>query len=301
MTSAPDPADSAEIGLPRDPADYSLRRRGLGFGFWAGIIFTGLCVVAGVTISRYGPVLWPVKSATPPAAVAPAAPAMSAPAAALDQAAPPVAAAPAPPAPAAPSAEILALSGRLERLEADQHRAAHAAAEALAAADLSEVSQASQPFEGQLAAVDRLLPDSADLRALRQLAATGAPSRAALAAELAGLVDRAAVAARAPPADAGLLAKITHALAAVFTIRRVDRVNGKNPDAVLARAQQHANDGDVEGALKTLDDLPAGGQAVLSDWRAMAQRRIAIDRHVAALRAGALRDLTPVTEAWATP
>jgi hypothetical protein len=149
--------------------------------------------------------------------------------------------------------------------------------------------------------VDRLLPDSADLRALRQLAAAGAPSRTALAAELAGLADRAAVAARAPAPNSGLLAQITHALTAVFTVRRVDRVNGRNPDAVLARAQQHANDGDVEGALKTLDGLSGGGQAVLADWRGQAQKRIAIDRHIAALRAAALRDLTPVSEAWATP
>ncbi len=152
-----------------------------------------------------------------------------------------------------------------------------------------------------MAGIDRLLPDSADLRDLRQLAATGAPSRPALAAELAGLADRAAVAARAPAAGAGLLAHLTHALAAVFTLRRVDRVTGGDPDAVLARAQQHANDGDIEGALKSLDALPRGGQTALADWRLQAQRRIAIDRHVAALRTAALRDLGPVAEAWAAP
>ncbi len=299
MTRAPDPADSADIGLPRDPADYSLRRRGLGLGFWIGIIFTGLCVVAGVTISRYGPVLWPVKAARPAAISPPATPGPTV-APAADQAAPPPPAARAL-APPLPSPEVMALSGRLDRLESDQRRSARAAAEALAAAELSEAAQASQPFAGQLAGIDRLLPDSADLRDLRQLAATGAPSRPALAAELAGLADRAAVAARAPAAGAGLLAHLTHALAAVFTLRRVDRVTGGDPDAVLARAQQHANDGDIEGALKSLDALPRGGQTALADWRLQAQRRIAIDRHVAALRTAALRDLGPVAEAWAAP
>ncbi len=299
MTRAPDPADSADIGLPRDPADYSLRRRGLGLGFWIGIIFTGLCVVAGVTISRYGPVLWPVKAARPAAISPPATPGPTV-APAADQAAPPPPAARAL-APPLPSPEVMALSGRLDRLESDQRRSARAAAEALAAAELSEAAQASQPFAGQLAGIDRLLPDSAELRDLRQLAATGAPSRPALAAELAGLADRAAVAARAPAAGAGLLAHLTHALAAVFTLRRVDRVTGGDPDAVLARAQQHANDGDIEGALKSLDALPRGGQTALADWRLQAQRRIAIDRHVAALRTAALRDLGPVAEAWAAP
>ncbi|QUD86989.1 COG4223 family protein [Phenylobacterium montanum] len=302
MTSAPDPADHIDMALPRDPAEYSLRRHGFGLAFWAMIVFGLLCVAAGFAVSRYGPTLFPPK-------VTPAPPASSAPSAVVAppiappgdlQTAPPQATLAAAPE-AAPSAEVRAISGRLDRLEADQHRAAHAAAEALAAADLSEVSQGSLPFEGQLAAVDRLLPDSADLRALRPLAAVGAPSRAALASELSGLADRAAVAARAPAPDAGVLTQIAHALASVFTVRRVDKVNGASPDAVLARAQAHANDGDIEGALKALDGLPKGGQAVLADWRAQAQRRVAIDRRIAALRAGALRDLTPMSEAWATP
>ncbi len=295
MTNAPDPADSADIGLPRDPADYSLRRRGFGLAFWLMIGFGLLCVLAGVVVSRYGPVLFPLKAggSTAPAVTS------SPPAASLPPATPVT---PWPrPAAAAPTAEVRALSGRLSQLEADQHRAARAAAEALAAADLSEAAQSSQAFEDQLVMVDRLLPDSAGLRALRPLAATGAPSRPALAAELAGLADRAAVAARAPAPDAGFLAQAAHALASVFTVRRVDRVNGNSPDAILARAQQHANDGDVDGALKAIDGLPAGGQAVLADWRVKAQRRIAIDRRIAALRTAALRDLTPVSEAWSAP
>jgi len=294
MTRAPDSADSVDIGAPRDPADYSLRRRGFGLAFWLMIGFGFLCVLAGVAVSRYGPVLFPVKVTSP---IAPAPPAVSGARPAAAPAAPsPVTPWPAPAGPT-PSPELRALSGRVTQIEADQRRAARAAAEALAAADLSEAAQSSQAFEGQLAAVDRLLPDSPDLRALRTLAAAGAPSRPALAAELAGLADRAAVAARAPAPDAGVLAQITHALASVFRVRRVDRVSGDSPDAILARAQQRANDGDVAGALKAVDGLPAGGRAVLADWRARAQRRIDIDRHISALRTAALRDLTPVAQA----
>jgi hypothetical protein len=302
MTPAPETTEPPDVGLPRDPADYSLRRNGLGLGFWVAMGFTAFCVLAAVIVSRYGPVLFPIKPANPP-------PAAASPARSIVAAAGPVAAPIAPPPQAlvpAPSEQLLALSGRLERLETDQRRAARASAEALAAAELSDAAQSSQPFAAQLAGVDRLLPDSADLRALQPLAASGAPSRAALAAELAGLTDRAAVAARAPASGGGLFAHITHARAAVFTVRRVDRITGNDPDAVLARAQQHANDGDIDGALKTLDALPRGGQDSLAEWRAQAQRRVAIDRPLAGLRAAALRDLTPqnltpMSEAWASP
>ena len=298
MTAAPDPAETVDLAAPRDLAEDSPRRRGLGLAFWAMIGFGFICILAGLAFSRFAPVLFPVKT---PAASAPAA-------AATPPETPAATAQPAPPPPLAPTpalapqpaqAQVLVLSGRVDRLEADQRRAAHAAAEALAAAELSEASASSLPFANQLAGIDRLLPDSADLRDLRLLAATGAPSRAALAVELAGLADRAAVAARAPEPNSGLAAHITHALAAVFTLRRVDKLTGSSPDAILARAQQRANDADIEGALKAVDALPKGGQTALAEWRAHAERRVAIDRHVAALRGQALRDLTPLAQAGA--
>jgi len=54
--SAPDPDD---ITLPRDPHDYSLRRRSFGLAFWAAMVFCLLCVLAGVAIDHYGPKLFP--------------------------------------------------------------------------------------------------------------------------------------------------------------------------------------------------------------------------------------------------
>ena len=59
MTSAPDPVDSGDMDLPRDPADYARPRRGLGLAFWAVIVFGLLCVLAGVAIDRFGPTWFP--------------------------------------------------------------------------------------------------------------------------------------------------------------------------------------------------------------------------------------------------
>jgi hypothetical protein len=291
MTSAPDPADVTGPDLPRDPADYAPRRRGLGAAFWAMIAFGVFCAVAGLIVGRYGPRLFPVRpkpaASAPPAAASPPAPATPpAPAAVL---------APPPAAPAPPAPDVAVLGDRLDHLQVGQQRIATAAAASLAAAELSEAAQSAQPFAGQLASLQRLLPASADLAALRPLAQSGAPGRAALAAQFAPLADRAALAARAPGEEAGVTDRLRHLMASIFVLRRIDRTSGNDPDAILARAQRLADDGDLAGALAQTDTLPPAGREALADWRERARRRVDIDRLVAGIRAGALRDLAQAT------
>ena len=289
MSNAPDPAGVTGPDLPRDPADYAPRRRGLGAAFWAMIAFGVLCAVAGGVIGRYGPLLFPKKPE----------PAASSPAPAAPQPAPPAAGSgPAPgPQGAAMNAPVSAdVAARLDRLQTDQRRIAVAAGGALAAAALSDAARSSRPFADSLADLQRSLPDSAALRALQPLAQAGAPSPAALAAEFARQADRASAASRAPTADSGLGARLGHLLAEVFTVRRIAPAAGGDPDAVLARAQLAADNGDLEAALRETDALPPAGREALADWRARAQRRIDVDRLVAAVRAGALRQLAAVSD-----
>src|SRR5580700_6763674 len=119
MTSTPEPDELQGPGLPRDPHDYALRRRGFGVGFWAMMAFAVLCVLAGVAVDRLGPKLSPVRNAqaAPPQSGAAA---LSAPAAS-DEAA---AGQPAPPlsAPAAAPPALAGLSARLDRLESGDER-----------------------------------------------------------------------------------------------------------------------------------------------------------------------------------
>jgi hypothetical protein len=287
MTSAPEPDELEGPGLPRDPHDYALRRRGFGLGFWAMMAFALLCVLAGAAIDRLGPRLFPVRTAQAPPAQSGAA-AQGAPAASdetAEQPTPPSAA------PAIPPPALARLSARLDRLEAGDERLREAAAEALAAADLAQAAQTSRPFADQVDALRPLLPQSPALRALAGYAQTGAPSRAQLAIQLGAIADHVVVAAQAPAKDAGAFAQLTHVLAAVFTVRRVDRLTGDDPDAILARAQARADDGDLEGAVRALDQLSPAGRDAAAPWSAQASRRIAIDSLAASLRADAERDL----------
>jgi hypothetical protein len=288
MTLAPDPVES---DAPRDPALYG-RRRLLGPGFWALIAFGIICVAAGAALARFGPswfsgakappaVQQPVGSATPSSQSGPV----------QSSYGPPTQATLSSPA----SEDVAQLAGRVSVLETGQQRALDAAGAALAAATLADAARTARPFAEELAGLERVLPLSPDLRGLARLAQDGAPTRAGLADEFETLAGRVAVAARDPGRNADFLARLRHALSSIVSIRQVGTTQGGTPDAILARAQRLLNEGDIEGALAALESLPAPAQTVLAPWRAAAERRIEIDRHIAAIRADALAGLVQVT------
>lgn len=282
MTHAP---DHAEITPPLDPALYAPRRR-TGLWLWAIALVCLVSVGAGIAVATYGPTWWP--SGAPDAAPPPAAPAPQPQApSSTELLGPPPSRFVAP----APGPDLSALEARVATLESAQARTMDAAAAALASALLAEAAESSRPFAAELAALERVLPMSPDALALRSLAESGAPTRAALAADFDDAAARAAVAARDPGEGAGFFARLTHALSAIVTIRRVGSTVGDRPDAVLARAERQVADGDIDGALRMLSALPAGAQEAMSAWRAGAERRAEIDRRVAAIRASALADL----------
>jgi hypothetical protein len=294
MTLAPDPVES---DAPRDPALYG-RRRLLGPGFWALIAFGILCVAAGAALARFGPTWF--SGAKPPAAVQ-----QPTGSATTSSQAGPVQSSYGPPTqaalPSAASEDVAQLEGRVEVLEAGQQRALDAAGAALAAATLADAARTARPFVEELAGLERVLPPSPDLRGLGRLAQSGAPTRAGLAAEFETLTARAAVAARDPGQNADFLAKLRHALSSIVSIRQVGATQGSKPDAVLGRAQKLLNEGDIEGALAAVETLPPPAQTVLAAWRAAAERRMELDRHIAAIRADALAGLVQVRGAPLPP
>ena len=285
--TAPDPV---QLAAPVDPAAYGQRPKLFGVVFWLAIGFVVMLMAAGYGVAQFGPRLMPLKPAQAPAKPAPkpAGPTLDERLADIQAklAAPPpaVAAEPA-------SAQLSALADRVARLESDRRRVVGAAAAALAAASLSEAASGSRPFPGELESLEASLPSSPDLRALRPLAETGAPTVTALAAEYPDVAARAAVASRARAQGTGILARIAQAFAAIFTVRRVDKLEGTGVDAILARAGRDIDDGDISGALRELAALPPAGQSATADWRARAARRVQIDERVAGIRAAALAQL----------
>lgn len=291
MNAAPDPA---EIVAPSDPALYA-RRRVMSPGVWAWLALCLLCVALGAAITRFGPALFPSKARLGERPVS----AEPSPRRVADR----VVAGSALPvengetAVAPPTADVAQLDGRITALEASQRGVTDAAASALAVSALAEATETSRPFGQELAGLQRVLPPSPDLAALERLSNQGAPTRAGLAVQFGALAGRAASAARNPGPDADLFSRIRYALSSIVSIRHVGSTKGSTPDAVLARVQALLDDGDVEGAVQALDALPDPAREVLAPWINAANRRIDIDRHVAAIRADALAGLSRVSRA----
>ena len=285
MNAAPDPA---EIVAPSDPALYA-RRRVMGPGVWIWLVLCVLCIALGAGVATYGPSLFTTKAEAPDSAVS-VTPSQR-------PVAERVASGSALPVeinetPSAPPAAVEQLDGRIAALEASQRTLADAAAAALAVSALSEATETSRPFAEELAAVQRVLPPSPDVRALERSATLGAPTRAGLAVQFGNLAGRAASASRDPGPDADLFSRIRYALSSIVSIRHVGSTKGSTPDALLARAQALLDDGDVEGAVAALDPINDSAREVLAPWFNAAGRRVEIDRHVAAIRADALANLS---------
>ncbi len=286
MTTEPDPA---EITPPQSPEAYA-RRRGMGPRLVIALCL--ICIAIGAIAAVYAPRWWTAREAEAakpsPAAVQPAKPSPAA-----DLAAPEAENA----GPAAPSQDVSGLEARVAALEDGQQQTMDAAAAALASALLAEAASTSRPFESELAALEQVLPASTDTQALRRLARSGAPTRAALAVEFDDAAARAASASQGAADQGAFFDRIGHALSRIVTIRRVGSTVGDAPDAVLARAERQVDEGDIDGALNTLYALPPEGLQAMAGWRAAAERRAEIDRHVVAIRAAALANLAQAAKA----
>lgn len=289
MNAAPDPS---EIVAPSDPALYA-RRRVMGPGVWIWLILCVLCIALGAGVAHYGPTLFKPKIPTAAGTISAAPSARPVADRVASGSALPLEGGTTALAP--PAADLERLDGRIAALETSQKGVTDAATAALAVSALAEATETSRPFGQELAGLQRVLPPSPDLRALSELADKGAPTRAGLAVQFGNLAGRAASAARNPGPDADLFSRIRYALSSIVSIRHVGSTTGSTPDAMLARAQALLDDGDVEGAVQALDPLPDAARAMLAPWINAANRRIEIDRRVAAIRADALTGLARVS------
>jgi len=287
MTAAPDPAS---LTAPKDPAAYRTRPL-MGLGFWALLSLCILCVLAGVALASFAPRLLGARPSTDYIEASPAAEAP------LPAASPLAVNGPHPPGPAAAAPEYGRLDARVSALEGHDRTVARAAAAALAASALLDATRGSGPFAQELAALRAAAPDVPELAGLSRLAETGALSRAALAASFPDYAARAASAARAPGSGASLSDRMGHLISRIVSVRRVAEAEGAGPDALLARAERQVEDGDVERALRTLDQLPPAAREAMAPWRIRAERRAEIDRQAAALRTRALQALSQASGA----
>ena len=194
--------------------------------------------------------------------------------------------------PAADKADLDKLDARLVTLEAAA-KSLTAATAAAGAADrsldrnvraavlasaLRSAVMRGAPYAAELSGLKAQVADPALLAPLEPFAATGTPSQAALAQELAGLmpaITRAAEPQSAAAVDGGLMARLRARASEFVQIRPVGEAAGDDPAAILARLNSEAARQDIAGAVADLAKLPAAAKAPAQAFIAKVQARAA--------------------------
>ncbi len=203
-------------------------------------------------------------------------------------------------APKANDADLSALAARLDKIEAalaapkSESRVApekpapadNASAIAIIAGEIEDKLAAGAPFGTEVAALQRLGVDPAQLASL-QAVAGGAPTGSALAESFDAVAPQ--VLAAASPAESGgvldrLLAHI-HGLVRVHVLRESA---GDDPEAIVSRIGAECRRGDIAGAVAAFDKLPAAARQAAGDWPVKARARQAADAALQSIREAAV-------------
>ncbi|MGN6463098.1 MAG: COG4223 family protein, partial [Pseudolabrys sp.] len=144
-----------------------------------------------------------------------------------------------------------------------------AARRALAVLTLREAVLSGETYDAELKAASALGVDKAALAKLEPLAASGVPGAPALARDLTALVPalRAVGQSETPqPSGTGFLDRLEANAAKLVRVRPVGSTAGSDPQAVIARVEQHAARGDIAAALTELKTLPPRSRAPADGW-----------------------------------
>lgn len=162
----------------------------------------------------------------------------------------------------ADNAALQALSAKVSQLESAQPSpgGASAVALAIAASGLKAAIDRGGPFMSELETYASVAPASADIDALRALAATGVPSRQDLVARFDDAANAMLAASRTPDPDAGILQRLTDSAKNLVKARPVGDIAGDSPEALVARMEVVIGRGDLDAALLEAGKLPAPAQ-----------------------------------------
>jgi hypothetical protein len=199
--------------------------------------------------------------------------------------------------------DLDALANRIAALESTvkslSDNAAHpgsaaddqAARLAIAAAALRAAVERGAPYGAELAAVQSFGADANALAPLQSFAATGVPSAAILAGDLATLTPALRHASDTAADGNSFLGRLEANAQQLVRITPVDAPVGNDPSAVIARMNVEAERGDIAAALSDAAQLPKAAKPLAADWVKQASAREAAITAARQLAADALAAL----------
>jgi hypothetical protein len=160
---------------------------------------------------------------------------------------------------------------------------------AIAASALKAAIDRGTPFTTELETYAGLAPKAPEVAALREMAASGVPTRAAVAAEADAVAIRMIDAGRVIDPNAGFLDRLWASAQSLVTVRPVGDVEGSDVPAVVARWEAALDAGDYERAISEFETLPADAKAAGAAFMDKVRARHSADRLVDQTLAAALR------------
>ena len=179
---------------------------------------------------------------------------------------------------------LATLSARVDE-EADKPGVALA----IAASALKAAIDRGQPFAAELETFARLAPEAPEIAALRELAASGVPTAASIAAETDAAAVRMIEAARPDNVDAGLFDRLWASAESLITVRPIGAVEGEGVPAIVARMEAAIKNGDYSGAVAEYETLPAAPKAAGAEFIGKIKARQSADSLVGTVLDAALR------------
>jgi hypothetical protein len=143
----------------------------------------------------------------------------------------------------------------------------------IAAEALRAAVERGAPYQGELAAVQALGVDQNATAALVPFAASGVPSAAALAHELAGLMPALAQASATTSGENSFLGRLEDNAQKLVRITPVDAPAGNDPSSVIARLTIDAARSDITAAMTDIGALPDRAKPLAADWVKRAEAR----------------------------
>ncbi len=181
------------------------------------------------------------------------------------------------------SGELAALNAALPKGPSEE---AGDAAMFLALLQLRQALSGSGAFEPELALIQGLAAEDADLTAalapLADHAAGGIPALPGLQASFGAMASKVVAASRGGE-EGDWVGKTLQKVSEIVTVRPVGLVEGDDPGAVLARAEVKLEAGDLAGAVAELDGLSGAAAEGAAGWRQEAAARLDAEKALSLL------------------
>jgi hypothetical protein len=180
------------------------------------------------------------------------------------------------------------LADMLARVQTEQSDARAAAASAssvagaaLALSAIEAAARQGRPFEADYRALRAALPTVDAVRALGPLAVTGAPTLGDLKDDFHTASETARKA--APAETSGQWGWVNKFFGGAVTVRKADG-SDEDPFALISRAGEALEEGDLAGAVAYTTRLDGAPAAAMSGWTEAAKRRISLETSLEAVR-----------------